>query len=764
MARSLNWFLFASLSLVLLNARSQYVIEGHVEDAFSKRPLEDVHIVAGEPGIGTYSSAEGSFILEDLPAGQYTLRLSRIGYETRDFTLDPSIQSGHLKVTLRPVTFEIDPVTITATLNRRTISSLPGRGAVISREQAEALPAFNTDDLLLGIANVYVNRPWGIFSKGASVSMRGLPGSARTLILLDGAPMNKIAGGTVNWNFLEPADIERIEVIKGPSSALYGNNAMGGVISLETRKPKKTLDGHLRAFGGSMGTYGGSVMAGGRKEADKGFYWNTKAFMRRGDGYIIQPEENRDTTDVATRLEEYNAGFKAGYQFDSTKLAELDYRYYHGTFGTGTRVYEEDGAWDRYRSHLLQGRYEAVAGKYTLTARAFYQHEIFDRQSESINRTGKYKLSDSESLKHDQGIWVNASRVFFNDHLFTAGLDIKIGDMIGEEIYRTSTDELNYGGKLAFAGIFVQDEFRVMRKLSVIAGMRFDLASFYKGYQEVFNPTSNTGFLTDTAADFAGDSWMRWSPKLALKYELNEKLGWYASFSTGFMPPKIDDLVRSGKISKGFKLANPELSPEFIYNYEAGMDWRLFERLSLEPSVYYSRGYDFQYFVATGDSVETGGADLKPVLQRQNVSEVEILGAEISLRWEIISNLVLHANYVINRSRILSFDDPMGYGKDLVGKSLIEMPLSQAYAAVSWRNKVIDVHVDWRYTDKEWYDDENTQYIEPYHVFGLKLGKSFLKKYRASLSVENIFDEITLDRKGMLNPGRFILAEIIYNI
>lgn len=99
------------------------------------------------------------------------------------------------------------------------------------------MPANNTDDILNGVANVYVHRPWGIFSKSASVTMRGLPGSSRTLILLDGVPMNKVGGGSVNWNIIEPYDIEDVEIVKGPSSAIYGNNAMTGVVNIKTKKP-----------------------------------------------------------------------------------------------------------------------------------------------------------------------------------------------------------------------------------------------------------------------------------------------------------------------------------------------------------------------------------------------------------------------------------------------------------------------------------------------------------------------------------------------
>ena len=269
------------------------------------------------------------------------------------------------------------------------------------------------------------------------------------------------------------------------------------------------------------------------------------------------------------------------------------------------------------------------------------------------------------------------------------------------------------------------------------------------------------GDLTD---NFESYSWHRFSPKLALQYQFHPNIGIYASIATGFMPPKIDDLSKSGKISKGFKLANPQLKPETLTNYEAGITWMLAHRLSIEPSIYYARGHDFQYFVAIGDSVDTGGTDLKPVLQRQNITEVEVLGAEISAKWEIFSNFVLSVNYAMNDSRVLEFNDPSNEDKDLTGNALIEVPVNAAYASLSWRNRIVNFIVDWRYTGKEWYDDENTQYVSPYHVLGLKLSKTLKQRIGFSLTIQNLFDNVTIDRKGKLTPGRFVLGEVFFEI
>jgi outer membrane receptor protein involved in Fe transport len=292
--------------------------------------------------------------------------------------------------------------------------------------------------------------------------------------------------------------------------------------------------------------------------------------------------------------------------------------------------------------------------------------------------------------------------------------------------------------------------------------LRFDYARFTDGYQNVENPTSNTGFIRDVNLNFTESDWNQLSPKLALQYQATDKVGIYASVNTGFMPPKIDDMTRSGKISKGFKIANPELKPERLLNYELGASWNVHEKLLLEPSVYYSHGYDFQYFVATGDSVETGGADLKPVLQRQNIAQVGIAGAEISVLWNILDNISLSANFSYNHSEILEFEDPGNPDKDITGNGLIEVPEQMANASLTWQNRIITTVFDWHFTGMEWYDDENTQSIDPHHIFDIKFTKKLKQGIGFALTVQNIFNDQTLDRKGTLPPGRFIIFEIAY--
>lgn len=746
-----------------IQADGDILLKGWVKDTYNKTALEDAHVILEELGAGTTTNHKGMFVFSRLSAGTYTLTIKHIGY--LDYSTQIVLDSGLSEQTflLSPRVIQIDPVTITATLTERKLSLMPARVVLIPERLIEQMPANSTDDLLKGVSNVYVHRPWGIFSKSASVTMRGLPGSSRTLILLDGVPMNKVGGGSVNWNFIEPYDIEDVEVVKGPSSAIYGNNAMTGVVNITTKKPMDQLEGNIRAFGGSLGTFGGAFnLSGVKLKNGSGLYWKLNGFLRNGDGYINEPEETRDSIDSKVDLNEYSAGVLAGYRFDTATTLDVSYRYYFGQFGTGTRVYEDDGSYDQYRNQLVIASFDSRMGKFNLNTRVYYQQENFSQQNESLSSTGKYKLSDTEIEKQDYGLWFNISRTFFRNHLFTAGFELKQGDMDARQIFRTSTDHVNYGGMLGFGGIFIQDEFRIFRKLSAIAGLRFDYARFTNGFQDVTNPTSNTGFIRDISANFSDSDWNQFSPKLALQYEASRKAGIYASVTTGFMPPKIDDLVKSGKISKGFKLANPELKPERLINYELGLTVMLNEKISIEPSVYYSRGYNFQYFVATGDSVETGGADLKPVLQRQNIAEIGLIGTEITATYKILNNLALSANYSFNHSEILEFDDPDNEDKDLTGKSLIEVPIHMANSSISWQNKVVNVMFNWHFLGKQWYDDENTQYIDPHSIFDLKLTKKLPMGIGFAFTIQNILNDMTIDRKGKLPPGRFMMLDVVY--
>jgi outer membrane receptor protein involved in Fe transport len=195
---------------------------------------------------------------------------------------------------------------------------------------------------------------------------------------------------------------------------------------------------------------------------------------------------------------------------------------------------------------------------------------------------------------------------------------------------------------------------------------------------------------------------------------------------------------------------------------EWGLSWTVFSKLEIKPSVFYSRGFDFQYLVATGEFLESASEDPVPVYQRQNVSKVEVAGFELGLFLPITTRLSMNAAYTYNHSKILDYlsTDEV----DLTGKELNEVPDNLFYMGINWRNKWVDLYIDYSFIDEQWFDAENTEKIEGYSLLNFRLSKTFFQRLQASLDIQDLLDEQFIDRKGYLSPGRFVMFEIGYRI
>ncbi|MCB2221821.1 MAG: TonB-dependent receptor [Bacteroidetes bacterium] len=731
-------------------------------DCRSHEPLSGAHIRIPELHSVMSTDQSGYFGIKNVES-PVTFIVSYIGYRDTTFTVYP-LKNNLLEIFMERDSLEFASIVITATRTHQSAEDLPQSINIIDEKTILGFPATNTDDLLRMVPGINVNRSWGIFSRNASVTMRGMPGSARSLILLDGVPLNKTAGGTVSWHLVTPEEIERIEVVKGPGSTLYGNNAMGGVINIITKQPEENLQGFAGLSYGTYHTFQSQLnFSKNHYKKSKGFFWKLGSFYRHGDGYILEPGEIKDSVNVNAFLYEGNFNGLAGYRFSNNARIELDYRFYKDKRGSGVKVYEPDGSYEGFTNNNIRLAYEGMAGMLKFNAKAFYFNEYYYRQNENLNTSSEYKLVDTETNKNDLGLWITFSGQVIKNNLFSAGIDLKNGNLDNSEIYRTSTDEIATRGNTIFSALFVQDEIKIWKdRINIVAGIRLDYAKFYNGLLKVNNPTNKTGFQGDLNESFDENSWYQISPKLGLNYWISKTFRIYLNASTGFMPPKLDDLAGSRKIRRGFKIANPKLIPESITSFEWGLDGSIGKKFDLKPSLFYSRGHDFQYLVATGDFIDNGSEDPVPVYQRQNVSRVEVSGAELGVNYRINKNLRWDVSYTYNQSEILEYTSPGS--TDLEGKVLNEVPENLLYTGFTWQNPFFNFQINYTFTDEQWYDEENTEVIESYSLVNLKISKLFLQHLHISLDIQDLLDEQFIDRKGYLSPGRFLMFEIKYTI
>lgn len=652
---------------------------------------------------------------------------------------------------------EINPVTIVATQTAHRSDSLPFSTTTIQKIEQRALSIRSSDEVLKIIPGTYIDRTWGVFSKNSGVSMRGLDGNNRVLIMLDGAPLNKSSYGMVTWNMVSPEQIESVDVVAGPSSSVYGNNAMTGVIGINTIKPKKPLEGAINLSGGEFGLKGISGRVGGRLKSHR-FYWDIAPSYQEGDGYFIDPVDLRDSTSAKVYVVEKRLSLRAGGRIKPGVNVTASYTIYEDKRGAGKKVYLSDGNYDSYFDQSAQVSINVKKEAWTLTGRVYLQTEHYKKQSESINKLGDtYKLSYTFQNSDDAGIWVASTFKKLKVGQLTSGVEMKYGRIDAHDSYRTSTDDIFRSGNMVNFGAFIQDELFLGKSTMLTGGLRFDVAEFYDGQLNVKDPTKATGFSSNINQQFAATQWYDFSPRVGVKQYLSSKVSLNAALSSGFMPAKLDDLCSTRKITKGFKIANPNLKPETLISSEFGVSYNPNKELTVNITGYYSYGINFQYFVATGDSIDTGGSDRKPVLMRDNVGEVVVKGAELAVRWQPYAHWLVRANGSASTSEIVKFKSPIA-ATNLKGMAITEVPDYLASVGVVYLGGNRSVGLTFSHVGRQWIDDVNTQRLSDYQTFDLHLEQTLVGGLRAWLDVQNLFNQIYVDKKGMNCPGRFVLA------
>ena len=752
----------------------QSCISGKVVNAQTGKPIAEANIFSVEKS-GTISDKEGKFHLCKLPADSVSITASFLGFETLTTHLKLKPGENELPVLLmKPTTINMPEMVITATRTENPMLNTPVRVNLISPRMLQSVPLQNIDEALKYVPGINYSRPFGIFSTKAIVTMRGMSGKeqGRVLVLLDGVPVNKSDGGTVDWNMVDVNSVQKIEVTKGAGSAIYGGNSMGGTINIITKPPseKHFLKASLEY--GTFNTLGGKLGAGGNlkiKKPGTSWYWLANAFYKQSDGYVTQSEADVKANPyiVKSDMQEAGVNFKMAYSFAGKHTLEAIANYYNDNRGTGERVHQPNGNTTDHDSYGIMLNYKGVYKEFNLNSSLFNLQENYKKVNEY--QKDDYTWYNVLSTRRDIGWLTTLTAPISKKQVLTAGFDFKNGSVDAYDKYFTSTDIVYNEGKMNTLALFAQEEVSFWQdKIRLIAGLRFDRATFHDGSFRIENPSLETAFMTGyQVPDMQTQTWNAVSPRLSAQYKWNNVNRLYVMYSRGFRPSVLDDLCRSGRIKGGFKIANPAIKPEYLNNFETGIDLKPAEKLSFSSSVYYSHGNDFQYYVSNGQTIDMGFR-IQPIFIRANISEVEIYGAETEIKYEVLPSLSVFANYSYNHSVIRKYEKIAGNDTiDLSGKCLTDVPEHIFSAGANWANSIVNSSILVHYTGPMFINDQNVWdeilLSDKYPAFtttDVKLWKTINTRYKLSLNVQNLFDVKFYDSKYAVCPGRFITAEV----
>ena len=644
-------------------------------------------------------------------------------------------------------TTRLDELVTTATRTSQTVSSNPFSVTAVTKADLTSSSAATVPNMLWRLPGFSLRDYQNSLIQSQNVRMvpsfRGLSGSSagRTLVLLDGVPINESFSGRINWNRIPLSLVDRIEVVRGGGSMLWGSRALGGVINILTANPVRTGLGVV-AEGGRFGTYRGSVDGTLRNAKLSG---SLSADWSGTDGVITVREDQAGAADYPTGGESKVLFGRVGYDFSPGLTAYLAGNYLTEDSKGPTRI--SDGT---YEVHELRGGAQLVTSGGGVFHFAGYFNE-FDHRSarttissdrETIAPNG-YQNIPARSL----GGTLQWSQTVSARHYLTAGVDLARTDgsiLEGTNVQSGQpTLERRMTGNQLLGGAFIQDHITLAGQWRLLAGLRLDGVRNYGGRRtdiDLVNDqvTSDTGYATRTFS--------RLNYSLGVRHALSPALSWRSSVYGAFRAPTLFEIYQTNFSSRGsLTAANELLRPERLIGVEAGADLELGGNLLARATLFWNRVSDAIVDFTIGTAT-TNGQVIEPCgplprdqvcRQRRNVGALRSMGLESELEFHPAQRWSLWAGYTFNPTRISS------PGQAIDGKVARAAVRHAATAVVTYDNPdLISATLEGRYVGSRSDDDLDSIRLESFFVTGLRLTRRLWSQSSAYLKVENVFDSV----------------------
>ncbi|HYK41589.1 MAG TPA: TonB-dependent receptor plug domain-containing protein, partial [Thermoanaerobaculia bacterium] len=365
-----------------------------------------------------------------------------------------------------------EEVNVTAARSPRALGDTPSSVVVLRLEDLAVTAAPTADDALRQAAGFALFRRTGSRTANPTtqgVSLRGIgaSGAARAAVLEDGLPLNDPFGGWIFWGRVPVRSLERIEVVRGGASELYGSSALSGAVQLVRRAPASPAGADADLSAGTLATRDASAYASGRSGA-----WaatlSADAFST--GGYVPVAPEERGPVDAETSSRHSGAELSVERRIESTRMF-LRGSLYEESRGNGTPLQTND-------VHLgeLSAGSDLMAGKASLTVRGFATGERFHQTFTSISpdRTSE-RLIRLQTVPADaEGLSAQAS-LPGGPHLLVGGVEARRAQGESrEQVPGAAPSFVTAGGRQMTAGAFIEDILTLGEKWTWTAGIRFD--------------------------------------------------------------------------------------------------------------------------------------------------------------------------------------------------------------------------------------------------------------------------------------------------
>jgi len=536
--------------------------------------------------------------------------------------------------------------------------------------------------------------------------IRGFFGS-RILILVDGERLNDTRESTFSGAQLSLVDlggVDRVEVVRGSGSVLYGTDAVGGVINIINRQPRLSRDGRLRLNGNIQLRYStADAQRRGRVEfglAHRKFSFLLGSGLREAKDYK-SPEETVVNSGLG---QEQSFDFKGKYQISENRNVFLDYQKLEAEdigYPGAPNKFTPKFFFPYHNRDKIVLRYEAKNISNLLPqlkARVYYQElkKEFDSEVSVFMGPGRSFSSLSKTFTDVKLYGISFQELFLisKDQHLSWGIDYfreivdgnrwvqraTVSDFIDttKSIDTSSTVPEN---TLDALGVFLENEFNSLKRTSVNLGIRYD--RFWVKTKETSDYMDYRSFPPQPFAE-TKQSLSSVNGSVGIVYKLSEHLNLTGNAGSAYRAPNVVEKYFFGQASgEEFVIPNYDLEPEKSTTFDLGFRLNL-KRYYGSLTFFYNSVHDFIELESTGDSLKIGHASF-PVWHYTNITEAEIKGVEGEFQGDLPRNFFGFCNFTYNRGDNITLNQPLfvapfkaaiGLGwKDRSEKFLVEMSL-----------------------------------------------------------------------------------------
>ncbi|MNS46518.1 Colicin I receptor precursor [compost metagenome] len=692
-------------------AFAQKIIKGKVYDATTLEPLSGVSVYITGTTKGANTNAQGAFAFS--ADNDNSITVSLLGYETKLVTANDK----SLSIALKQSTANMQEVIVTASREVQLRRDAPVAVSKIGAKVIEETQPTVINELINKVPGVVMTN---LNNEQHSMSIRQpLTTNPYFLYMEDGIPIRPL--GVFNHNALlemNVTSINSVEVVKGPSSSLYGSEAIGGAINFITLKPSAIPSAKVSVQGDNYGYLRGQFSAGGYVNEKLGVI--ASGFIaRQRDSWLTYSDYDKGSINLRTDYKLSNRSnliFSATYdKYYSEMTGSVD------SSGFYNKKYKSNNSFTYRDVMALRAR---VTHEFTINPSTALHTSVYYRNN-SIGQLPSYAIKNSKnaSISYGQmnensfrslGVISQGSKrfKFLTSKLITGvSVDYSPNDYIANfvEIQRDPStgnypgftnrpDSLltDYNARISNVGTYLQYEFSPLNHLIIVVGGRYDYINY--NFNNHLPSTAYTG-----AAD-SKNSFNKFTPKFGATYNFTSGVGGYVNFSQGFVPPSVNQLYSGVKV--------PTLQPAVFNNYEVG-GWitLLNDKLYADVSLYKMCGKnEIVNYRFPDNSTEY-----------QNSGETLHQGVEYSINYTPVHQWTLRFG---GTNAIHKYEEyKINSKEDFSGKYMPQAPKFVANAEVTYRPEFVKgfrISAEWQRISTYFLDNANTQQYSDETLFGFK--------------------------------------------